>query len=113
MPGEPSPSKLRLIVRRDLPVGLQAAQLVHGGILFNREHKDVADKWYEESNTVALLSVPDEKALRTLLARAVQRGLRTSTFVEPDLEDSLTCVVLEADEVEARRVTRGLPLMGA
>lgn len=106
-----SPDKLRLIVRRDLAVGLQAAQAVHVHDEFREEHTAAARKWREDSNTVALLTVPDLPALLKLQNKARMRGVRHSIFREPDLNDEPTALALEPGE-DARRITSGLPLLG-
>ena len=52
--------KLHLVVRGDLPPGQQAVQAVHAMREFVREYPEVDRHWYEKSNTLALLTVPDE-----------------------------------------------------
>jgi hypothetical protein len=64
------------------------------------------------SNTVALLTAADERGLARVADKARRRGLRTATFREPDLADSLTAVVVEPDE-RARSFTGHLPLLGS
>ena len=92
--------KLYLVTRADLRHGSQAAQLVHGMATFASDYPLTFEEWERTSNIVVCLTVPDEKTLWHLKERAEQLsdatedGLPVSTFVEPDLDNELTCVVL-------------------
>lgn len=99
--------KLYLVVRADLPVGAQAVQAAHALQAYNIEYADQARAWYERSNYLALLSVPDEAALRRLLTRARERGLSAAPFHEPDRDNEMTALALEPS---GRRLVSGLPL---
>lgn len=66
-----------------------------------------ARAWHQESNTLALLSVADERALGVLLQRAIDRDFSVAPFREPDRENELTAIALGP---EGRKLTRGLPL---
>jgi peptidyl-tRNA hydrolase len=101
--------KLRVITRRDLPAGAQAAQFVHGALAFAAEHPEVTRAWMDTSNTIVLLAERDEQDLSALLARAEEASIPTACFTEPDLGGALTAVVLGPGEA-SRRLTRGLPL---
>lgn len=98
--------RLYLVVRADLPPGLQAVQAVHAFREFVEAHPVRERSWYRGSNCVALLSVPDEAALADLLGRAADADLMTAWFREDDLGGSLTAVALEPG---ARRLCKGLP----
>lgn len=102
-------SKLYVVTRRDLRPGAQAVQACHAARQFAAEHPDLERAWFEASNTLALLAVPDEPALAQLAARASARGLRVAAFREPDLGDALTAIALEPGD-GARRLCAGLPL---
>jgi len=99
--------KLYVVTRRDLLPGDQAVQSCHAAYQFAAEHKEVWARWFERSNTLALLSVSDEASLVMLIEKAEMRGIRYSIFREPDMDDALTAVVLEP---EAGRLCRNLPL---
>jgi hypothetical protein len=99
-------SKLRLLTRADLPPGAQASQLVHATAQFFYEHNERARKWYEESNTVVLLSAADEPALHQVLLALPYA--RISRVREPDLGDALTALAL--DPYIPRRHTAKFPL---
>ena len=101
--------KLTLVVRADLPPGSQACQAAHAARAFHDEHPEVEEAWFRASNTLALLSVPDEPALQRLLNRALDRGIRVSSFREPDLVDQLTAICLEPGK-PSRKLCERLPL---
>jgi peptidyl-tRNA hydrolase len=101
--------RLYLVTRRDLPAGSQAVQACHAARQFAADHAELERAWFERSNTLALLAVPDEPALEDLVVQAEQQGLRCARFREPDLGDALTAVAIEPGDV-ARRLCRRLPL---
>ena len=99
-----TPPKLFVVGRQDLPPGLRVAQMFHAARQFAEDHPEVEGTWFRESNTIVLLEVPDEAALRELASRA--EGVPTSEFSEePDL--GLTALALGPD---ARRLVSSLPL---
>lgn len=99
--------KLFLVGRRDLPPGLLAAQLCHALRQFSEEHPSVDRVWFERSNTLVLLEVPDAQALVDLAWTARSRDLPVSVFHEPDLDNAPTALALGP---EARGLVRRLPL---
>ena len=99
--------KLYLVVRADLPAGAQAVQAAHALREFAAHHPEVDRAWYERSNYLALLSVPDEGALQRLLTRARERGLLAAPFHEPDRHNEMTALALEP---AGQRLVRNLPL---
>ena len=64
--------------------------------------------WHACSNTLVLLSAPDELSLTWLADDAGREGLRVVAFHEHDLGGSLTAVALEP---AARRLVSHLPLL--
>lgn len=98
--------RMYIIVRNDLKPGLQAAQACHALRLFGAEHPEEDRSWYEGSNNLVLLQVPDEEALLGLLERS--SGISSSLFREPDLGDEATALALEA---RGRRLVSNLPLL--
>jgi len=100
--------KLYVIVRGDLPPGDQAVQSMHAALKYAKEHSDWT-AWYEASNYIALLSVPNERELMKLLMKARDRDLKFAAFCEPDLDDSMTAIALEPG-FRSRRLCNGLPL---
>lgn len=99
--------KLYLVTRSDLPPGSQAVQAAHAMREFAAQYPELDKLWYERSNYLALLSVPDERALSRLLNRARGRLIPAVGFREPDLSESLTAVALAS---KAKGLVRRLPL---
>lgn len=97
------------MTRRDLSPGYQATQATHAALTFSVEHPDVTRQWHDESNYLIVLAAPDEAALASLAARAFESGIRFSIFREPDLDNEITGIVLEAGPV-AQRLCSSLPL---
>lgn len=94
--------KLYLVTRSDLSPGQQAIQAAHAMRQFIAVHPNLDRAWFEFSNTLVLLSVPDEKALLRLLRKAEDRDLKTAVFREPDLNYSVTAVALEPTQASQR-----------
>lgn len=86
--------KLFLVTREDLPWGQQAVQAAHAMREFVREHPEIDRRWYETSNTLALLVVRDERALERLIEQAQWKGVPFAGFREPDRQNELTAVAL-------------------
>lgn len=101
--------KLVLVTRSDLRPGQQACQALHAMRQFVSDHPDADRGWFERSNTLALLSVSDETALKRLADRADDLDLKLSVFREPDLGNSLTAIALEPSS-RSQRLCRNLPL---
>lgn len=99
--------KLYVIVRADLPVGQQAVQACHALREFVAQHESTDRHWYETSNHLAILSVPNEAALLRLVGKAEDQDLKVSVFQEPDRGNETTAIALEP---AAKRLCRNLPL---
>ena len=102
-------AKLYVVVRDDLPPGLQAAQACHAVRQFASEHRHLEEQWYQLSKTLVLLSVRDEEELRAMAERLERLGIAVALGCAPDLHDAATA--LAALGAEAKRQLRGLPLM--
>lgn len=76
---------------------------------FIKEHPDTYKRWYENSNTLAVLSVPDEHHLRNLVKDLAQNGIRYSIFNEPDIDNQMTSVAIEP-HVGAYKLCSSFPL---
>ena len=100
-------NRLYLVTRSDLPPGAQAVQASHAMRQFQAEYPEVERQWFETSNTLVLLSVPNEQSLARLLYKATDRDIKASAFREPDLSNALTAVALEPD---GAKLVRNLPL---
>jgi len=101
--------KLVLVTRSDLRPGQQAVQAAHAMRQFAADHPELDGSWFEQSNTLALLSVLDETALKRLANKADDLDLKLSLFREPDLGNSLTAIALEPGP-RSQRLCRNLPL---
>lgn len=98
-----------IIVRSDLPPGLQAAQAVHAAFAFYHEHPSVVKPWLIQSNFLVIVAVPDEDALLDLITEASKRGIVRTAVREPDCDNEATAVALAPCD-ESRRLCANLPL---
>ncbi len=96
-------------MRTDLVPGQQAVQACHVAIQFGQDHPEVYSKWFETSNTLAMLATPNEESLGTLLREARAFGLLVSEFREPDIGNALTAIALEPGPL-SKKLTSRLPL---
>lgn len=88
----PSKSQYQyLLVRADLPPGLQMAQVAHAAFDFAVENPKIAHKWRKESNYICVLQVPDEDTLMDYADLAQRRGHKFVLFYDEH-------VPLEGDE---------------
>lgn len=98
--------KLFLITRSDLSFGQRAVQMAHAIREFSEHHPEVDRTWYTDSNTLALLEVPHEGALKELLEQATWKGIPAAPFHEPDRGNELTAIALGPS---AKGLCRKLP----
>lgn len=98
--------RLYVVTREDLPPGQQAVQSIHAVVAWTSTWPDLSRAWELGSNTLALLSVPDEHDLYRLLSRARRKGLRHVEFREPDRGFEITAIVLEPGEESSRLCAR-------
>jgi peptidyl-tRNA hydrolase len=98
--------KLYVVVRSDLPAGLQAAQSCHAMRLFAAEHEDVEREWFASSNNLVVLCKSSEEELAKL-ASNLEVAFAVSRFYEPDLDNELTAICVEPG---AGRLLSTLPL---
>lgn len=101
--------KLTVVVAACLPFGLQATQGMHAARQFAAEHPAIEQKWFEESNTLVLLSVADGQALQDLYGAAQCKGIKGSLYRDEDLGDDVTAIALEPSD-GTRRLCRALSL---
>jgi peptidyl-tRNA hydrolase len=100
--------KLYIVVRSDLPPGLQAAQACHALSEFREAHPKVYAGWFATSKTLVLLGVPGMQDLESLAGRIKAAGVDLALNYEPDLAGELTAVALAP---QARGLVRTLPLL--
>lgn len=89
--------------------GAQLAQSTHAAIQFCFEHSLITSEWYRNSNYIAILAAKDEDELTAFCKRLVKKGIKFSTFREPDLDNELTAIALEPGD-KSRRATSSFPL---
>jgi peptidyl-tRNA hydrolase len=98
--------KLYVVVRDDLPVGLQAAQAAHALREFQEHHPEIERAWYANSKTLVLLKSTD---IWSLAREANLAKVPIALNFEPDLQGALTAVALGT---QAKKLVRALPLLG-
>jgi peptidyl-tRNA hydrolase len=86
--------KLYLVVRSDLPLGSQAAQLCHAQTEFSIAHPELYREWHNVSNYICLLAVDSEDKLKSILDKADKKEIKSAYFLESDLDNSLTAIAL-------------------
>lgn len=97
-----------MLVRQDLPPGLQIAQAVHAAFEFAHQHPDATTTWLEDSNYIVILSVPDEA---TLIEHHTAASEAPTTLVrEPDIGDEATALAIGPSGYHRR--LSNLPLAG-
>lgn len=85
------PSKAQyqyILVRGDLPPGLQAAQACHAAFDFATVYPEITRKWKRESNYICILQVPDESTLLDYAAKALAEDVKFVLFHDPDVPSS-------------------------
>ncbi len=82
--------RLYLLVRDDLPVGKQAAQLVHAMAQWMIEHPN--ESW--KNDYVVCLKV---KNIQKWIYKLEHLEAKFSTFAEPDLDFQITALASNAD----------------
>ena len=102
---ETTKARLYLVVRADLPPGLQAAQLVHAATQLCLDQPEAAQAWHSGSQNVVCLSAPNMATLARLAYETAREGMRVATFKEPDLDGELTAIA-----VVGERLFSSLPL---
>jgi peptidyl-tRNA hydrolase len=100
-----------VVVRDDLPIGLQMAQAAHATFMFSQEHPGEVTPWYRDSQYLIIVSVPDEDSLVRVASRAMEHEVATSLWREPDLDGRLTAITLAPGE-NSRKICSNLPLAG-
>jgi peptidyl-tRNA hydrolase len=94
-----------------LPIGVACTQAAHAAIDFQHENVAESLEWHKSSNYLAILTVKDEQELIDLMVKVSLRGIKYTIFREPDLENQITAVALEATNA-SKKVTSSLPLLG-
>jgi hypothetical protein len=99
--------KLYIVVRSDLPPGLQAAQAVHAAFSFACEYPEEMRRWHLESNFIVVLNAHNEVDLACWWARIAHAPCRVIVH-EPDIGNRATAFAVLGEE--AGRQLSSLPL---
>lgn len=91
-------------------MGQMAIQASHAAIDFQHQYPDIASRWNKESNYLIFLSVPNLSILQEYITLFQKNNLKYTTFIEPDLNDTLTAICVEPCDL-SRRLCSSLPLM--
>ena len=102
--------KLYIITHSEMSKGLQTAQIVHATVEWCMKHYSLTKEWMDISNYVCVLQVPLEKDLKELLYKANELKIKTAYFLEPDLNNSLTAIILQPGTV-SKYLTKNLELL--
>ena len=102
-------NKFPVIVREDLPIEQQAIQAGHAAIQFQHQHFTTASQWHNTDNRLIYLAVSNEQALLDLQEKAEKLNILYSSFIEPDIDNSLTAIALSPTN-ETQQLTKHLPL---
>lgn len=100
-----------VVVRRDMPIGVQMAQACHAAFLFAHTYAHQTLDWHKHSQYLVVLTVADEIELIQLGLDAGRRKIRTSWWQEPDMKDELTALVFEPTTA-SEKLLANLPLAG-
>lgn len=103
--------RLYVVTRADLSPGQQATQAAHALADFAAARRPLFERWHAGTNTLVMLTVPDERALEDLCTAIaeIEAGAHWTTR-EPDLDDALTGVAV-VETAATKKLTRGLPLL--
>lgn len=102
-------NNLIVVTRQDLTPGYVAVQSIHAVTVFSNENKEAYQKWYDFSQAITLLAVPNEDHLKFLISKLAQRGIRYSIFNEPDIDNQVTAIAIEPSEA-AFKLCSSIPL---
>ena len=103
--------KLITVVRRDLPIGSQIAQVAHSVADFAYHLPVFFKDWREKSNYKICLSAADENQLTKTFEKLKQKGAPVVAFHEPDLNNEMTAITFYGTP-QYRKYTSYLPLAG-
>lgn len=98
------------MTRQDIPEGYQAVQSAHAAIQFQHEHRDIAEKWHDESKYLVLVGIPTGHDLNKFINTLSDKGVRHSVFVEPDIDNEVTSVALEPN-ITSQKLCSNFPLL--
>ena len=86
--------RLYVIVRADIPAGLQLAQACHAVSEFATKHPELHRSWHLGERNIVCLQARNELHLVELLAELPARA-NVAHFDEPDLGGSMTAIATD------------------
>lgn len=102
--------KLVTVTREDFPKkGYIVPQTTHSVTKFAHEFPEKFKDWYENSQYVVCLSVPNENHLKKLYEKLKWRDADVVAFTEPDIGNQLTAICYYGTP-ELRKITNKLKL---
>lgn len=107
--------KLYIITHSDLPTGSPsdylAPQVTHAAMEFAATFPEEWKNWHDTSNSVIILSVPNELKLHEFALKLKEKGIRHVEFREPDIGYELTSLAIVPGP-DVKKACSGLPLAG-
>lgn len=98
--------KLYVVVRADLPNGVQFAQGTHAALAFALQFPELLREWAAASENLIVLACPDENALGHLMRKAAERNIRQTAYHEPAFQNALTACAFTG---EVTKLVSSLP----
>ena len=84
---------------------------MHASLEFAYEFPEHFKRWHESSNSIVVLAVKDEAALKEQYTRFVAAGRCVSKFLEPDIGNEVTSICIEPHE-DNKKMLSCFPLAG-
>lgn len=101
-------SKLRVIVRSDIPKGYMISQAMHAAIDYVLTYNP--QDWWLSSNTLVVLEVAGEAEILALEQKMLMEGLTYKMFREPAMGMQATSIALDPQDERAKALTKKLKL---
>jgi peptidyl-tRNA hydrolase len=91
-------AKLFILIRDDIPLADQGVQAGHAVAEYCKnwiEQKNRIESW--KNGTLVYLTVKDKRALYYWQEKLTFKGIKFSTFIEPDINDEATAIACFTD----------------
>lgn len=92
-----------------MSAGYQLTQSLHALTEFSKEHFSLYQNWYNFSNGLSVLALPNEDKLKHLISKLSEKGISFSVFIEPDVNNQVTAIAI-APSLEAHKLCSSIPL---
>lgn len=101
---------ITILTRADLQAGYKVVQTAHALADFAVQHRDEFLNWQRGSNYLCCLEATEYK-IQKILYKLDDLGLKYTIFREPDIENQMTAVAVEAiSRTEHRKLFKNLKL---